>query len=194
LLLSLSGWSFNALAADSPPSPGEEASQIKTPAVNLIPPSIDESKWGLGVSGTIDIGASDRIVSAEISNSVVRVSGDNNFSARVLLERHFYAKSGKGTCWLFKSANGCGSFVALQMGSTNTKVLEAFGGGYMWGWKDGTGDNVSVWNLGLGIIADPNTKVLGDGIKKDQALPAGDTLRYKTTTKFGLLILVSFGL
>ncbi len=147
------------------------------------------------MSGTYDIGYSDRIVSAEISNDIVRVAGDNNFSARLLLERHFYAKASSGNCWWpFSNAHGCGGFVALQMGSTNTKVLDALGGGYMWGWMNSDGGKASFWNIGIGVIADPNTKVLGDGIRKNEALPAGDTLRYKTTTKFGALILVSFGL
>ena len=174
LLLLFSGGSFNAFATD-------EA-------------GIDESKWGLGITGTYDLGFSDRIVSAEISNGIVRVSGDNNFSARLLLERHFFTKTDAGTCFLFSSANGCGGFLAIQMGSTNTKVLDAFGFGYMWGWKDNKDDKATAWNFGLGLIADPNTTVLGDGIVKNEALPAGETLRYKTTTKFGVLMLFSFGL
>ena len=152
--------------------------------------AFDKSKCGIGISATIDTGR-DRITNAEMSNNIVRVSGDNNFVARLLLERHFFNKK-YGECHM---GDACGMFVAVQLGSTNSQFLDAIGAGYMWGWKPTSfSDSVSSFNLGIGLIADPNTKVLGDGITKNQPLQAGDTLRFRTTTKYGALVLVSFGM
>ena len=54
-------------------------------------------------------------------------------------------------------------------------------------------DKSSSWNLGIGVIYDPDTKTLGDGIRPNQPLPAGETMiRYKERAQKGVVILTSF--
>ena len=49
--------------------------------------------------------------------------------------------------------------------------------------------------ISLGISITPRAQMLGDGIVSDQPLPAGETeVSYKRTTKYGIAIVVSFGL
>lgn len=157
------------------------------------PTPIDESNWGTMVALTTDIGKKDRIVSAELDGAGnVRVSGDNNVSTRILLEYHVFTKfsdTEKDEQRSYDKAYG--PFIAIQPGSDN-KVIQGIGAGIMLGLKGKGAQNNKVMTFALGVMADPNTKTLGDGITKNQTLPTGDTLRYKTTTKWSLLLGAGF--
>ena len=60
----------------------------------------------------------------------------------------------------------------------------------MVGWKKPGED--SGWNIGLGLVADPNTQILGDGITQNEPLPGTETeVRFKENTQYGLIILFS---
>jgi hypothetical protein len=48
------------------------------------------------------------------------------------------------------------------------------------------------WNVGLGLRVTPNGKVLGDGLVANQFLPAGDSIRYKTEPRYGLMLMSTF--
>ena len=50
----------------------------------------------------------------------------------------------------------------------------------------------SSWNVGLGLRVSPNGKVLGDGIVANQALAAGDAMRFKTEPRYGLMLMSTF--
>ena len=61
----------------------------------------------------------------------------------------------------------------------------------MFGFRRGEGEG--SFNLGVGVVVDPDTRVLGDGIVANQPLPAGETeIRYLEEMQTGLLILASF--
>ena len=54
------------------------------------------------------------------------------------------------------------------------------------------GQASTSWNIGLGIAADPNVQILGDGIEEGKALPGSETeIRYKEKTQYGAMILFS---
>ena len=73
-----------------------------------------------------------------------------------------------------------------------TDIIEAIGVGIMLGFKRGK-DSAQSFNIGLGAIVDPSVKVLGDGIRKDEPLPTGETqIRYKHTDQWGFLIITSY--
>ena len=154
---------------------------------------LDTSGWGTMIAVTSNIGPKDRIISAELDGAgLVRVSGDSNVSTRLMLEYHIVTKSD----YLKNYIDGSGPFVAIQPGSDG-KIIQAVALGWMMGFKDvftksGETTKGKALTLSVGIVVDPNTKVLGDGIEKNKALPAGDTLRYKTTTRYGLLLGAGF--
>ena len=59
--------------------------------------------------------------------------------------------------------------------------------------KDLARDRGDSFNIGLGIMVNPNAQVLGDGIRKNEVLPAGETaVRLKTTTELGWLFVFSY--
>nr|GFD60909.1 hypothetical protein [Tanacetum cinerariifolium] len=71
-------------------------------------------------------------------------------------------------------------------------VIEAIGMGLMIGFRrDET--STQSFNFGIGLVVDPNTRVLGDGILANRALPIGETeVRYKEELQKGILFLSSF--
>ncbi|MBI3782368.1 MAG: phage tail tape measure protein [Deltaproteobacteria bacterium] len=151
-----------------------------------------------------------------VTARVVRVDKENNDVPHIMLEGHYFVVNDKpvrmpwcgsemckdreedgSPCWLCgvsipKEHVGVGPFVAVQPGSSD--VVDAVGGGVMVGVRqDGLINGDSV-NLGLGYFADPNTRVLGDGFSENKAPPAGETqVRYKDTTKSGIMLLMSYG-
>lgn len=53
--------------------------------------------------------------------------------------------------------------------------------------------NNQSFNLGIGIAVDPSTRVLGEGLRANQPLPAGETeIRFKEESQYGLVLLTSF--
>ena len=141
--------------------------------------------FGVGISLTIDSGGDkDRVKSASVINGIVRITDENNTPARIMLESHYFFTSKDGNF-------GHGPFVALQPGSN--EIIEAIALGYMWGFKrDSPKGSSDSWNIGLGIVVDPNVQTLGDGIEPNEPLPTGDSLRFKEETETGLLIMSSF--
>lgn len=145
--------------------------------------------FGVGLSVTIDSGGEkNRVGNAEIVDGIVRVTEENNTLARVLLESHYFFEPSTDKLYL-----GHGPFIALQPGSTET--IDAIGMGWMIGLRkkasSGSYGNNS-WNFGIGIIVDPNSKVLGDGLEKNQPT-LEQQVRYKTESETGVLLFTSFG-
>ncbi len=167
-------------------------------------------KLGVGLSFTLDVGKLARISEAEIKNGIVRVTDQNNGRARIMLESHYFftpcgrflgmggstrnddQKLGDGRCtsddpdlarW------GYGPFVAIQPGSG--EIIDAIGAGLMVGFRR---KGSQSFNIGVGIVIDPNTRVLGDGFTANAAPPAGEetAVRYRETLQTGVLILTSF--
>jgi hypothetical protein len=96
---------------------------------------------------------------------------------------------------------GIGPFVAVEIGDgttsspSSTGLITSYAMGAMIGVRHpnlaGTNGN-SSWNLGVGLRVDPTAKVLGDGLVVNQPLPAGDSIRFKTEPRVGVMLLSSF--
>ncbi|HEX8421550.1 MAG TPA: hypothetical protein VF638_16190 [Sphingomonas sp.] len=150
--------------------------------------------FGIGLSFSIDIGVRDRIAEASIVDGLVRIDDENNDRARVMLESHYFFTPGVGSADrsggnVTLARWGVGPFVALQPGTD--EVIEAIGMGVMVGFR--RGDSDQSFNVGVGYVVDPNTRVLGDGIVKNQPLPGNEEeIRFKDVAQTGWLILTSF--
>ncbi|XCN74530.1 MAG: hypothetical protein Q3M24_07235 [Candidatus Electrothrix aestuarii] len=155
-------------------------------------------KFGVALGLTMDLGDNDRVESAEVVNGVVRVTKDNNYSPRIMLETHYfftpdpekdlYLKNGKFLGHQ-EGEFGIGPFVAIQNGSDD--FIEYIGAGVMLGFR--RGNTKESFNIGLGVVVDPSSQILGDGIVENQPLPEGETaVRYKETSQLGLLAMVSY--
>jgi len=97
---------------------------------------------------------------------------------------------------------GLGPLVAVQMGSDD-KIVDAIGLGVMMGFRrtkdDDDPDNNNrdgSWgnrfNIGLGVMFDPNVQKLGDGLVRNEPLPAGDSLRYREEHAYRGVIVVTY--
>ncbi len=164
----------------------------------VIPTALEGFKFGVALGLTMDLGDNDRVESAEVVNGVVRVTKDNNYSPRIMLETHYfftpdpekdlYLKNGKFLGHQ-EGEFGIGPFVAIQNGSDD--FIEYIGAGVMLGFR--RGNTKESFNIGLGVVVDPSAQILGDGIVENQPLPEGETaVRYKETSQVGLLALVSY--
>lgn len=153
--------------------------------------------FGVGISLTIDTGKNDRINKAEIVQSspmvepIVRVTDVDNTIARVMLESHYFFQP-NARIWNVQPGNwGVGPFIALQPGTQ--EIIEAAAIGVMIGFKrpDESGNS---WNIGIGVVVDPNVQILGDGFVENQAPPNGEMqVRFKEKSQVGIVILASFG-
>lgn len=146
---------------------------------------------GAGLSLTIDLGSKDRIADAQIVNGIVRVIDQNNAVARLLLETHYFFKPQRsGPFGLEEKMWGLGPFVAIQPG--DERIVEAIGLGLMIGFRREE-TRTDSFNIGIGFMIDPNTRVLGDGFVANAAPPPGETeVRYRETAQKGLMLLTSF--
>ena len=86
-----------------------------------------------------------------------------------------------------------GPFVAIQPGGDG-QIIDAIGAGWMVGFKrTDDPEDMSSWNIGLGIIVDPFVKILDDGVRAGEPLLAGETkVRLKETSQSALMVLASF--
>ena len=173
--------------------PGREednaAAQVRTTTV-VEQPDKDFMgiKFGVGVAFTLDWGGQSRVKDAELVNNIVRVTESQDGEARVLLEVHHFWPLGTGDSE--KALYGVGPFVSVQPGSDD--VIDSLGIGVMVGMRRNAKSNSSL-NIGLGLIVDPNSQLLGDGIVANQPLPAGETaIRYKTEYETGFMLMASF--
>ncbi len=188
---------INALAEQVAGAIKAEEKKLKTQEFGGI-------EFGAGFSFTLDVGTNDRISDAELVNGIVRVKDENNGRARIMLESHYFftptlkflnlenrapTEENGEIIDPGKKQFGIGPFFALQPGSDN--IIEAIALGLMIGFR--RGDTSESFNLGIGVVVDPNTKILGDGIVANQPLPAGETaIRFKEVMQTGVLVLASF--
>jgi hypothetical protein len=180
---------------------------VKTSEQDELQKKADERFAGFGFGVAIGVvgkaGKRDVIQSATLDpNGIVRVDDDGNTTANLILESHyFFTPDSRFIPLAFDAAPknwGHGPFVAVQPGTQN--IIESIGAGWMLGFKrssivakDLARDRGDSFNLGLGIMINPNAQVLGDGISKNQVLPTGETaVRLKTTTELGWLFVFSY--
>ena len=160
--------------------------------------------FGVALSLTADLGGKeriesaivvDRMVSASDENGVVVVEDENQAIARIMLESHFFFTPGIDfPLWgsaICKDTWGWGPFVGLQPGTD--EIIEAIALGLMIGFKRPEPRLSESWNLGLGLVVDPNVNTLGDGIVANEPLPPEETnVRYKEESQLGIVLLTSF--
>ncbi|MEZ5934916.1 MAG: hypothetical protein R3F54_23880 [Alphaproteobacteria bacterium] len=201
--------SGGSVAAAAPSNNGQNA---QTPA-GAGKGSSSKGNWlglnlGVGLSVTFDNGQDKRVESASLDeNRIVRVDDEENSVARILLEGHYFFPCDirhlwKDNTWTDQAINhsffsdrcGFGPFVAIQPGED--EIVDAAAIGLMVGfkyadWLDVT-DN-SSFNLGVGLVVDPDGRILGDDVEENEPLPAGETsIRFKEKQQYGWLLLASF--
>lgn len=159
--------------------------------------------FGVALGVTIKAGKRDLVQSASLdANRIVRIDRDNNTTANLILETHyFFTPPTSLPSWLggIEAKDwGHGPFIAIQPGTEN--IIQSVGAGWMIGFKRSTivardiaRDRGDSFNLGIGVMVNPNAQVLGDGLQKNQQLPAGETtVRLRKTTEMGYLAIFSY--
>lgn len=175
--------------------------------------------FGVGAAAVFDLSGDKRVRSAEINNNIARVNEEEPVP-QLLLETHIFfqpftikGSDGKPITYAKKvvRANasggtetvnvtlderhpiGIGPFLALTLDSTRGEI-GGFGVGLMMGVKRVTAvDKNSSINIGLGVMFD-RAKILGDGVRANQAPPAGETtVRTKKENRTSLFLMVSIG-
>jgi hypothetical protein len=127
--------------------------------------------WGLGIVNMHNKNA--LITDATVESGIVRVREEETWTARVLLETHWYSN---WTCrWLCT-----GPFIGAGL-STNS-FIDAVVFGVVFGSGPLIGDLKPKYNFGIGTGRRFKVKTLGDAITPNEPLPPGETqVRYKTT-------------
>jgi hypothetical protein len=147
-------------------------------------------EFGVGISLTADIGSQDRVVKGSVVNGIVRADQTDNSKARIMLESHYFFTPERRFLGLGSKMWGVGPFVALRPGSDDIIDAIAFGG--MIGFRRAE-DSTSSFNIGIGLVIDPNVQILGEGITLNKPLPEGEAdIRFRQTSQKGILGMVSF--
>lgn len=155
--------------------------------------------FGVAMGVIIKAGKRNLVQSASLDpNGLVRIERDNDTTANLILESHYFFTPDVRIINVEPKNWGIGPFIAVQPGTDN--IIQSIGGGLMVGFKraslmlkDVARDRGDSFNLGFGVMVNPNSKVLGDGIQKNQPLPGAETvIRLKTTTEMGYLVTFSY--
>jgi hypothetical protein len=155
--------------------------------------------FGVALGVVIKAGKRDIVQSASLdANGIVRIDRDNNTTANMILETHYFFTPDCKFINVEPKNWGIGPFIAVQPGTQN--IIESAGAGLMIGFKrssiiakDLARDRGDSFNIGLGVMVNPNAQVLGDGVQKNQILPTGETtVRLRTTTEMGYLVTFSY--
>ena len=167
--------------------------------------------FGIGVAFSYDLGNHQRVKEATIVDNIVRVTRTENVRARLILESHYFFTppsaalgnySGafcdtmqdypdqKDDCDNRRKNFGIGPFMAIQPGTDN--IIDAIGAGVMIGLRRRQETSAS-FNIGIGVLYDVNTQILGDGFVENQAPPGKETeVRFRRGSQSGLLIMTSY--
>lgn len=141
--------------------------------------------FGLGV-GVVSTFSNRQARSAQVVNGTVRVDDPARTSASVLLESHYFLNNDAHPLW------AQGPFLGIKPGGENNQIIESIGLGWMFGFRHKENSN-SSWNIGIAGTVTPNARILGDGVSRNQPLPAGETeVRFKNATLGGIMVLASF--
>lgn len=155
--------------------------------------------FGVAMGVIIKAGKRNLVQTASLDpNGLVRIERDNDTTANLILESHYFFTPDVHIFNVEPKNWGIGPFIAVQPGTDN--IIQSIGGGLMVGFKraslmlkDVARDRGDSFNLGFGVMVNPNSKVLGDGIQKNQPLPGAETvIRLKTTTEMGYLVTFSY--
>ncbi len=118
---------------------------------------------------------------ATIVNGVVRGNTVQRYQPELVLSKHYYFHNADGTCTITSSAGYClGIFLGAGVGgqSSSSPIIDMLGAGLLIGSLTNSKSGESV-NFGIGFARRFGVKTLGNGIKLDAPLPAGETqIRY----------------
>lgn len=148
--------------------------------------------WGMGVSWTLD-NKNNRVNKAEVIDSLVRITDEDNVKVRLLAELHYFFelpdKLKKGLLSKYQTTCHWGPFVAID--TQDFKKLDGAGGGVMLGFRNEKASK--SFNIGIGWMVDQNSKELGTGLEEGKPLPAGaENIWYKTRSQGGIVLITSF--
>lgn len=147
--------------------------------------------FGIAVAALIPLTEDTRITEAVLvpnaegtpaEERIVRAKKRNNYDARVLLETHYFFDG--------SPRFGYGPMVVLQPGAN--EIIEGIGAGFLVGWRRSL-EHSDSFNLGVALFLERSVKGLGEGIKENRPLPAGETeIRYEEKPRPALVALASF--
>ena len=189
--------------AATPAEAVKKVEEAKTEAIKKTQSEdfTDKFNLGAGLAFITAVNGVKEVRTATVDdNKILRVDEQSGSRAGVILENHWLfgaqrAADGKpGTQWRH------GIFVCTELG--DEKLMRSFGLGYMASFRsfsaspDATqrtvvADTSAAFNLGIGLIADPAVKVLGDGLHANQPMPAGDTIRFREKTQVSAVLMFS---
>lgn len=151
-------------------------------------PSKEESFWdtfGVGLAVTTNLGKERSIQEAQLVNGNVRITSERQVVPRLMLEKHWYLSND------WKGSYKPGLFIGASL-LGDRQVMDAVAFGFLAGFKPNPG-TTTTHNLGIGIALQPYSRVLGDGLSKNQPLPAGETqIRYKETNRTALIFFYTY--
>ena len=141
------------------------------------------------------LGSGRSIDEAQLVNGVVRVISERQVTPRLMLEKHWYLSDSWDTVNQDGSRSNTKFRQGIFVGTSllgEKKLMDSVSIGWLVGFKPHTGDK-ATHNLGIGFAVEPYARVLGDGLEKNQPLPAGETaIRYKETNRTALIIFYTY--
>ena len=183
--LALSG----VAAAQDARNGGEGGGGNPAPGRNGSDDFFGKINWGAGLGFVLDLEGKEKVGEAEVVNGIVRIRDENDGSAGLMLETHYFFHPGHGADNT-EPGWGVGPFVAVQLG--NDELIQTVALGIMFGVRRHE-RSASSFNIGFGLAVDPDAQVLGDGLVANEPLPVGETgIRYKEEAQYGFLIVTSF--
>jgi hypothetical protein len=176
---------LHAQAVD--PSPKAEKTDVAPAAKTGNGTDSFWAQFGVGLSVSAKLGGERSIDEAQLVNGIVRVTSERQVTPRLMLERHWYFKD-----W---SADNPHFLQGIYIGASllgDKKLMDSVSLGWIVAFKPNAGDK-STHNLGVGLAVEPYSRVLGDGIEKNKALPIGETsIRYKETNRTALVLFYTY--
>jgi hypothetical protein len=185
--------SFNALMDSLSP---KEKAQFEAVTASIVAQETEEAKKkaagedfkGLGFSAAVAVSfyGDSRIQTAELIDGYVRVTERSNITTTLMLETHYFFTKGPQV----ESRWGVGPYIGIV--SSNSEIIDAFSIGCLLGLRPSL-DNRKSFNIGAGIVWDPNGTKLGNGLNENEPLPDGTTdLYYESGGMAGFQIMASF--
>jgi hypothetical protein len=128
--------------------------------------------WG-GALGSPGWWGRPSITEAKVVDGYIRVTKRESYSARLMLEAHFFfptllfgvvdcGTAGKAEC-------GHGPFVAFEPGASGGNLINSVAAGWLLGFRNR--NSPSSFNVGLGLMLDPKAKFLANGQEEDKTHP-----------------------
>ncbi len=146
--------------------------------------SLSGFNFGTGIGATFDLHHGSRVKAASIRDGTVRIDEEGDVQLGLVLETHYFVEIGN------KRLAGIGPFVAIKTGEND--LIDEAGLGVMVGFRR-TIEDTNSFNIGVGVMVDPDAEVLADGFIANQPAPAGATdVATKKEERFSFAIVFSY--